>query len=131
LTAGWGRSFGDDYLLVGVGAGRFIKTGLELALNFEAWIGSDPGVTKLTPQINYVVTRARVAQPYVGAFYTRSFIQDFDDLSSVGARAGVFRGKGRASYGVGGVWENYLDCDESLYGDCSTFYPEVFVSTSF
>ena len=131
FTAGWGRSFGDDYLLVGVGLGRFIKTGLAVGLNFESWIGSDPGVNKLTPRVDYILTRMVRLTPYVGAFYTRSFIQDYDDLSSLGGRVGVYRGRGRASYGVGGVYENYLDCDESTYGDCSSWYPEVFVSTTF
>jgi hypothetical protein len=115
--------------LVGVGASRFIKTGLSLGLDFEAWLGSDPGVTKLTPNINYVLTRAqRLVTPYVGGFYTRNFIQDADDLNSVGARAGIYRGTGRTSVGVGAVYEDYLDCH---YEDCSTVYPEVFASTSF
>lgn len=131
FTAGWGRSFGDDYLLLGVGLGRFIKTGLELGLSYEAWVGSDPGVSKLSPEINYVLTRAPRVTPYVGAFFTRAFISDYDDLSSIGGRAGIYRGRGRTSYGVGAVYENYLDCDESVYGDCSTVYPEVFVSASF
>jgi hypothetical protein len=131
FTAGWGRSFGDDYLLLGVGLGRFIKTGLELGLSYEQWVGSDPGVSKLSPEINYVLTRAPRVTPYVGAFYTRAFIDGFDDLSSIGGRAGIYRGRGRTSYGVGAVYENYLDCDDAVYGDCSTVYPEVFVSASF
>jgi hypothetical protein len=77
------------------------------------------------------MTKARAAKPYVGAFYTRNFIENADDLDSVGARAGIYRGRGRASYGFGAVWENYLSCDDTVYGDCSSVYPEVFVSTSF
>jgi hypothetical protein len=35
------------------------------------------------------------------------------------------------SIGVGGVYENYLDCNDSVYGTCSDWYPEIFFSSSF
>ena len=133
FTAGWGRSFGQDYLMVGAGLGRYIRNGMELALSYEAWFGSDPSVSKLTPEIRMVLARAqRLAIPYVGAFYRRTFIgSDIDDLNSVGARAGIYKGGGRSYVGFGGVWEKYLDCDEKTYEDCTTFYPEGSVGVSF
>jgi hypothetical protein len=131
FTAGWGRSFGDDYLLLGLGIGRFLKNGLEIGLDYQAWIGSDPGVQKLSPSVLYVVTKAPRITPYLGAFYTRTFIQDYDDLSSIGGRAGVFKGSGRTAVGAGVVYEDYLNCSGSVYGDCSDVYPEVFISAAF
>jgi len=121
-------------MLVGVGLGRFIKTGLELGLSYEAWVGADPGVSKLTPRIGYALTRAPMVTPYLGAFYTRAFIEGLEDLDSVGGRAGIYRGRGRTSYGVGAVFENYLNFDAEDYpngGDSWNIYPEVFVSASF
>jgi hypothetical protein len=131
FTVGWGRSFGDDYLLLGLGIGRFLRNGLEISLDYQAWVGSDPGVQKLSPSVLYVMTKAPRITPYAGAFYTRTFIQDYDDLSSIGGRAGVFKGAGRTAVGAGIVYEDYLSCDDSIYGGCSDVYPEVFVSTSF
>ena len=128
FTAGWGRSFDDDYLLLGVGAARYIKTGLAAGLHLETWLGSDPGITKLTPELTYVLVKVPRLKPYVAGFYTRNFIKDHNDLSSVGGRAGAYKGAGRASLGGGVVWEKYLNCD---FGDCTTVYPEVFASTSF
>jgi len=132
FTVGWGRSFDDDYMLVGIGLGRYIKRGLELGLYYEGWVGADPGVNKLTPRITYVMTKSPRLTPYLGAFYTRAFIDGYDDLNSAGWRAGVYRGKGRVSYGLGAVWEYYLNFDETKYGgDASTIYPEIFIGTSF
>ena len=128
FTAGWGRSFNDDYLLLGIGAARYIKTGLSAGLHFETWLGSDPGISKLTPELTYVLVKAPRIKPYVGGFYTRNFIKDSPDLNSIGGRAGAYKGAGRASLGGGVVWEKYLNCD---FSDCTTVYPEVFASTSF
>lgn len=36
ITGGWGRSFDEDYLMLGIGAGRFISNGLNLGVDFEA-----------------------------------------------------------------------------------------------
>jgi hypothetical protein len=133
FTAGWGRSFGQDYLMVGAGLGRFVRKGMEVGVWYEAWFGSEPSVSKLTPEVRLVLAKAqRLMIPYVGAFYRRTFIgNDIDDLNSIGARAGIYKGGGRTYLGFGGVWEKYLDCDESTYEDCTTFYPEGSVGVSF
>ena len=119
--------------MVGAGLGRYLKNGLEVGLSYEAWFGSDPSVSKLTPEIRMVLARAqRIMTPYVGAFYRRTFIGDnVDDLNSVGARAGIYKSGGRSYLGFGGVWEKYLDCNEDVYQDCSTFYPEGSVGVTF
>ena len=119
--------------MIGAGLGRYLKNGLEIGLGYEAWFGSDPSVSKLTPEIRMVLARAqRIMVPYVGAFYRRTFIgSDFDDLNSVGARAGIYKSGGRSYLGFGGVWEQYLNCDKSVYGDCTSFYPEGSVGVTF
>jgi len=33
--------------------------------------------------------------------------------------------------GLGGVYENYLDCNESSYDSCSDFYPEISFTIGF
>ena len=110
ITGGWGRSFDEDYLMLG-----------------------DPGVFKISPNVGYVLAgRARRTKPYVGAFWRRTMIEDADDLSSVGGRAGAyFKGAGPVMIGGGAVWENYLDCEEKGYESCSQVYPEFLISASF
>ncbi|HET9251757.1 MAG TPA: hypothetical protein VFP58_06530 [Candidatus Eisenbacteria bacterium] len=133
ITGGWGRSFDEDYLMLGIGAGRFIANGLNIGLDVEAWMLGDPGVFKISPAVNYVLSGPqRRTKPYVGGFWRRTMIEDAEDLSSVGGRAGAyFKGAGPVMIGGGAVWENYLDCDENLYQNCSQVYPEFLISASF
>lgn len=133
LTGGWGRSFDEDYLMLGIGAGRFIANGLNIGLDVEAWMFGDPGVFKISPNVNYVLAgRARRTKPYVGGFWRRTMIEDADDLSSIGGRAGAyFKGAGPVMIGGGAVYENYLDCEEKGYESCSQVYPEFLISASF
>lgn len=120
-------------MLLGLGLGRYITNGLELGLYYQAWVGAEPFVSKLTPQVTYVMTRAPMITPYLGVFYTRTWVEgDYDDLDSYGGRAGIFKGRGRTNAGVGVVFEKYASFDEKGYdGDSWTIYPEVFVSASF
>src|SRR5512135_268343 len=55
VLIGNGYAFNESYLVVGVGVGYFAARGFELALDLESWTGSDPGITKLSPSIRYVV----------------------------------------------------------------------------
>jgi hypothetical protein len=133
ITGGWGRSFNEDYLMLGIGAGRFIANGLNFGVDFEAWMLGDPGVFKISPNVGYVLSSPRRrTKPYVGGFWRRTMVENADDLSSVGGRAGAyFKGAGPLMIGGGAVWENYLDCEEKGYEDCSQVYPEFLISASF
>jgi hypothetical protein len=133
ITGGWGRTFDEDYLMLGIGAGRFIANGLNIGLDLEAWMLGDPGIFKISPNVNYVLAgRGRRMKPYVGGFWRRTMVENADDLSSVGGRAGAyFKGAGPLMIGGGGVWENYLDCNDDIYQNCSQVYPEFVISASF
>lgn len=132
VVAGWGHTFGQDYLLIGVGARYFIRDGLDLGLDFEGWLISDPSIYKLSPRVDYVLYKMKRIKPYAGAFYRYNFIgSDIDDKSSLGGRAGAFyQGKGRGMAGAGVVYERYLNLDERL-GSSDVFYPEFFVAVAF
>jgi hypothetical protein len=132
FTAGWGRSFGEDYLLLGLGVGYFIRNGVGLNISIERWALNDPGVTKLTPELQIVVPRPRGPRPYLAGFWRRAFVEDADDLSSIGGRVGIYNKiAGRSAGGIGAVYEKYLDCDESVYNSCSQVYPEAVFGVSF
>ncbi|MDA8139514.1 MAG: hypothetical protein M0036_12760 [Desulfobacteraceae bacterium] len=132
LVAGSGRAFYNDYLVLGVGAGYFLMDGLEIGLDSEAWLGNDPNIYKLSPQVKYVLPIDAPIRPYVGAFYRRTFIDGYDDQDSAGARGGVyFISSSNLYFGVGAVYEAYLDCDERLGISCNNVYPEISLSFSF
>ena len=132
LVVGSGYTLNENYVILGLGVGYFVLDGLELGLDGQAWVGGDPDIYKLKPQVTYVVpTRSRL-RPYAGAFYSRIFIAGYDDLDTAGARGGVlFTSDGRWFMGVGAVYESYLDCDKDVYSSCDDVYPEITFSITF
>jgi hypothetical protein len=134
LTAvvGNGYAFDNSYLLIGVGAGYFITDGLDLGLDFEYWTGSSPSISKISPRIDYVFNTGSTLRPYIGTFYRLTMIEGYDDLDSIGGRAGLFFVSGKGLYfGAGLVYESYLSCNTSIYSSCEDTYPEIIVAFSF
>jgi hypothetical protein len=119
-------------VLIGVGAGYFIANGLDLGLDFEYWTGSSPGITKVSPRLDYVFNTRSALRPYAGLFYRRTMIEGLDDLDSIGGRAGLYFMSRKGVYvGAGLVYESYLSCDTATYSSCSDTYPEIIVAFSF
>ena len=131
IIAGSGRAFNEDYIILGLGYGYYVLNGLELGIDAQTWLSGDPSINKLSPKITYVFTQPERIKPYVGAFYRRTFIDGLDDLDSIGYRAGLnIMGQGNFFFGIGGVYEEYRDCNETTYRSCSTSYPEILFSFS-
>jgi hypothetical protein len=132
IVGGSGYAFNENYFVLGVGASYFLLNGLNFGLDVESWSGADPGILKVSPSVQYVFYQIPTVSPYIGAFYRRSYIDGLDDLDSAGGRAGVYIAAGRNTYfGLGMVYESYLDCDQSRYASCSESYPEASVTVSF
>jgi hypothetical protein len=128
LIVGSGRAFNDNYTVIGAGYNYYILDGLSLGLRAETWTGGSPSINKYSPQMQYVFQVATL-QPYMGAFYRKTIIDGFDDLDSVGYRAGLyFDTKSNVYLSVGVVAEEYQDCIESIYVSCSDTYPEIVLS---
>jgi hypothetical protein len=126
VLVGSGQAFDESYLVLGIGAGYYIANGLELGLELETWLNGDPDIYKVTPGLRYVFNLSGKLRPYVGGFYRRVFIEDFDDRDSWGGRAGVYIPTGARSYlGLGVVYTELVDCDERIYSTCSDTYPEL------
>jgi len=126
IYGGTGYAFNDDYLMLGVSGRYYFTNGFSAGLAVETWTGGDPGITKLTPDVSFVFYQVPTVKPYVGAFYRRTYIDNLPDLDSTGARAGVMIASGSNLYiGIGGVYEKYLDCNETVYRSCDDTYPEV------
>ncbi len=117
-------------MIIGIGAGYYIRNGLDIGLYYENWAFADPGIYKLSPEIRYTRQLPMKLAPYVGAYYRRTYIDGYDDLNSYGGRLGAFRTGGRSTVGGGVVYEKFLDCNDAIY-DCSNTYPEIVFATSF
>jgi len=132
LIAGTGHAFDESYLVLGLGASYYLIDGLSVGLLLESWSGADPGMTKITPSVQYVFYQVRPVRPYVGAFYRRTNIDGLADLDSVGGRAGAYiQAGGNAYIGVGAVYESYLDCSSTVYRKCDSTYAEVSLTFAF
>jgi len=132
VVAGSGYAFDNTYFVLGVGASYYLVDGLSVGLNAESWSGSDPGISKLTPSLQYVFYQVPRVSPYVGVFYRRTYIDKLPNLDSTGGRAGVYVAAGRNAYiGAGVVYESYLDCDKTIYKSCSDTYPEFSITFAF
>jgi hypothetical protein len=132
VVVGAGSAFDDDYFILGIGGGYYLTNGLELGLNWQTWLGGDPSINQLTPELTYVIKTQSAIHPYIGALYRHTFISGLDDLSAYGGRAGInITTNPRTYFGIGAVYQRYIDCDESTYRDCSSSYPEFVFGFSF
>jgi len=135
VVLGSGSAFNDNYYILGVGVGYYVTRGLELGIDVQRWFSGEPSITKVSPKITYVFTRAKRVKPYVGAFYRRTYFGDLKginlpDQDSLGYRAGAyFTSNNRVYIGAGIVYEAYKDCDPAY--DCSTTYPEILFTVAF
>jgi hypothetical protein len=132
LVAGNGYAFNNSYLVIGASASYYVIDGLGVGLSLENWSGADPGITKYSPFVQYVIYQASVVQPYLGAFYRHSTISGQSSIDSVGGRAGFYFASGSNVYiGVGMVYESYNDCANAGYTSCSSTYPEITLAFGF
>ena len=130
-TVGSGQAFDESYLVLGAGLSYYLIDGLSVGLSAESWSGSDPGIYKITPSVQYVFRNVPL-HPYIGGFYRRTYVEDLPNLDSAGARAGVYFAAGRSAYiGAGLVYESYIDCSKSVYRSCDEVYPEVSFTFAF
>jgi hypothetical protein len=118
-------------MILGGGFGYYLVDGLEAGLEGQVWLFDEPTIGTITPQVRYVLHMVPVIKPYVGTFYRRYLIgNDFNDFSSVGARAGgiLLLGGGRAFLGLGALYEHILEDESVLSSD--EWYPEFTIGFS-
>ena len=126
VFGGNGRAFNDNYTVIGASIRYYFFDGFNLGLAAETWTGGNPGITKVTPSIQYVFFQPSMIKPYLGAFYRRAYIENLEDLESIGGRVGVYIASGSNAFiGIGGVYESYLNCQETIYASCNDSYPEI------
>jgi len=129
VVLGSGEAFDESYVIVGAGFGYYVVDGLQLNFQVETWLGGDRDINKVTPGVQYVFSRHEKLKPYLGAFWSRSYIEDFDNQNSAGLRAGaIFSTNADYYLGLGVVYEDYLDCDERRFVSCDDTYVELSIA---
>lgn len=130
VQLGAASSFNQTYFLLGASAGVFVLPGLEVGASFDSWLGNSPNITRLAPELRYVLDAIDVVKPYAGAFYRRWWIGDgYQDENSVGGRAGLIFVQGPHAYiNAGAVYERFVSQCEV---DCSFWYPELGIALIF
>lgn len=130
VVVGSGYSGDESYMILGVSGDYFVINGLSVGLGYRGWFGGDPTQNQLTVSTNYYIPLNQKFRPYLGAFFRETFIEDYDDRSSYGGRAGLaVTMSGNTYISVGWAYEEYSDCPKFL--ECSTNYPEVVFSLAF
>ncbi len=133
LLVGSGESTTDTYFILGGGGGYYVLNGLELGLDYEAWLGGSPTLQRLSPEARFVFWFVPTLKPYAGFFYRHTFVSGYDGLNSLGGRVGLYYApeRSRMYLGGGAVYERYLGCTDSVLGDCDELYPELAIGASF
>jgi hypothetical protein len=131
-AVGTGTAFSHDYLVLGIGGGYYVLDGLLIGARVDWWLGNSPSIYQVTPEARYVLNVSPKVKPYVGVYYSRTFYEGLPDLNALGARGGAYVPLGgRVFLGAGIAYEQVLDCDKSVYSDCSRTYPELSVLFTF
>jgi hypothetical protein len=132
IFVGAGRALDREYTTLGGTLGYMVSDGLMLGFGAEMWLGNEPDIFKVTPELRYTFTNVAPVKPYVGAFVSRTFYDGLPDSNTFGARGGIYMPfSSNAAFNVGVVYEKISGCNQSTYIDCSQLYPEAGVTFSF
>ena len=132
LSLGSGRALDQTYTVIGARVGYFVADGFEFAIGAEMWRGDDPDIYKISPEVRYIWFHLPRLKPYVGGFYSRAIYDGLPDSNTYGAKGGVYLPVSpNANLAAGLVYERIEGCDEAVYSDCSSIYPEFSFIVSF
>lgn len=137
LTAGggYGVDNGKSYLILALGGGYYLRDGLSAGLTGEAWLGSQPQISSVSPYVRQVFLDSPWRhKPYAGVFYRRTFYShQSPPIDSAGVRSGlVFPLSPRAFMTAGLALEH--DFNTSPYIGSSkrdSLYPEISLQFGF
>jgi hypothetical protein len=136
IVAGSSYSYGEQYSILGVGVDYFLTNGLSVGVGYRGWFGGDPSINQLTLASSYYMPLSKKYRPYVGGFVRETFVNyDYIDnrsYESYGARGGLAINMTKNSYmSFGYVYEEYGNCTETIFRECSSSYPELVFSLAF
>ena len=130
VIASTDNSFGNNYTVLGVNANYFVLDNLSLGVSYQAYLGGTPNISQITvPVTYYVPLKGLPIHPYIGAFYTKTFIEDpYDDYNLYGGRIGLSIRTSRSSY-ISAGWVQEIDSSSNNISKRG--YPEVSAGISF
>ncbi len=132
VVLGSGSSYDESYVIFGVSGEYFAMDGLSVGAGYRAWFGADPTQNQLTLSSSYYFMFHDKFHPYVGVFGRETFVEDYDNRTSYGARGGLAVTMSSNTYAsIGWAYEEYSSCTETRFKECSTSYPEIVFSLSF
>ncbi len=133
FNIGQQSAYGNDYTVVGISASYFLIDNLSTGLSYQTWLGDDPSINQFTIPVTYHIPLETPYRPFVGAFYSHTYMGDDDladyrDYDSYGGRVGITMQTSASSYvSIGWVEEVYDDGVNSS----SRGYPEMSGGVSF
>ena len=130
ITAGTDNSFGNNYTILGVNVNYFVIDNLSLGASYQAYLGGTPDISQITIPLTYYVPLEKLPfKPYVGGFYTKTFIEDpYNDYDIYGARVGISLQTSNSSHMSFGWVQEFHSSSTNIK---KRGYPEVSAGISF
>jgi hypothetical protein len=133
LGGGTQTALGEHYYVIGAGVSYYVLDGVGVSLSGLAELGADPFIGKLTPELRYVaqpLVGVWPVIPYIGGFYNHWFITGaYDDVDTIGGRAGLLYLSGSLILGLGVAYEHTVSaCTTTPTMDCDQVYPDFTIS---
>lgn len=126
VVVGTGQTASDSYYTVGAGLNYYLLNGLWLGISGETRQGIHPVTYSASPEIGFVFPVGGPVRPYVGAFASRTWVENFRDFDTYGGRAGVLVRMGQGAHmRIGAVYESLRGCANTPPSlPCSDTYGE-------
>ena len=130
VTAGTDNSFGNNYTILGVNVNYFVVDNLSLGASYQAYLGGTPDISQVTVPVTYYIPLGKLPfHPYLGAFYTKTFIEDpYNDYNIYGGRVGMSIKTSPNSYMSLGWVQEFSNSGSNIDNQG---YPEVSAGLSF
>ncbi|MCH9741302.1 MAG: hypothetical protein K0U38_10780 [Epsilonproteobacteria bacterium] len=126
-------AYGNSYTVMGASANYFLVDNISTGLAYQTWLGDEPSINQITVPVTYHIPLNSTYRPYIGAFYSHTFMGDdgvheYNDYDSYGGRVGLTMQTSSNSYvSFGWVQEVY---DDGVNSE-SRGYPQVSGGFSF
>jgi len=133
VNIGQQNAYGNDYTVIGVNANYFLIDNLSMGVSYQTWLGDDPSINQITIPLTYHIPVEMAYRPFVGTFYSHTFMGDdgslnYRDYDSYGGRIGVTMQTSSSAYVSFGWVEEWYDdgINQSNRG-----YPQISGGISF
>ena len=130
VIASTDSSFGNTYTVLGLNANYFVVDNLSLGASYQTYLGGTPSINQVTvPATYYVPLEGMPIIPYIGGFYSKTFIEaPYDDYDIYGGRIGASMQTSQNSYVSFGWVQELASSSDNI---SKRGYPEMSAGISF